>query len=334
MYLLLTVLSMGAMWAIADALLEDEIDELTATATDGDDQSDDSDDTDQTTPSSGLAEFFGTSGPDELNGSSMGDRIFGLAGNDTLAGNAGYDRIEGGSGQDVLMGGAGDDQLFGGQNSDALDGGDGDDFLRGGRLADALFGGDGDDTLKGDAGNDSLIGGAGADTLQGGSGDDALVGGELDRQFDATALRSLLDASTNVTGIEFPDGTNFAAFDDGIADVLNGGDGEDDFLLGATDTGIGGAGEDSFFVAQPQEITEDGTSRAPAQITDFNPDEDDLILIANSARDSHDIQILENEDNTRSVMLNGQISVILNAGSQGLTVDQITVLNDFNATTA
>jgi hypothetical protein len=78
----------------------------------------------------------GTSGNDDLRGTSRADVICGLGGND---------RIRGGGGDDVLRGGRGRDRLGGGA---------GDDTVRGGPGADVVVDDQGDDTLTRGAGDD------------------------------------------------------------------------------------------------------------------------------------------------------------------------------------
>ncbi len=121
---------------------------------------------------SGNDKLSGGSGNDVLSGGSGNDKLSGGSGNDFLDGGAGNDKLDGGSGNDRLYGGAGNDELEGGSGDDFLDGGDGNDELEGGSGNDTLFGGSGKDELEGGSGNDILVGGLGADTLEGGSGND------------------------------------------------------------------------------------------------------------------------------------------------------------------
>ncbi len=74
----------------------------------------------------------GTSGADELNGTTDDDVINGLGGDDIIHGDDGDDVISGGGGADTLYGDNGDDQLQGGSNDDRLVGGLGNDILTGG----------------------------------------------------------------------------------------------------------------------------------------------------------------------------------------------------------
>lgn len=104
-----------------------------------------------------------------------------------------------------------------------------------------VLGGQGRDIAAGGAGSQIMDGGAGDDILLGGGGGDILIGG---------AGQDYL-----LGGI----GT----------DDLSGGDGDDLIVgLGGTDTLTGGAGRDTFVLYGDGHV-----------ITDFNPDEDILILL-------------------------------------------------------
>ena len=134
--------------------------------------------------------------------------------------------------------------LTGTDNDDTLSGRSGDDTLSGAGGDDVLEGEGGDDELYGDAGADDLYGGDDADLLYGGAGDDTLYG----------------------------DGGNDELYGDAGDDELYGGTGDDELEGGAgTDTLTGGAGADTFVFAAGH-----GTDT----ITDFNPEESDLIDVS------------------------------------------------------
>jgi Ca2+-binding RTX toxin-like protein len=94
------------------------------------------------------ATILGTSGDDQLNGTSADDIIVGVAGND---------RITGGGGNDLICGGLGNDRLEGGTGNDLMDGGAGDDQLAAGPGINVMDGGAGDDTIAGGPGIDAAI---------------------------------------------------------------------------------------------------------------------------------------------------------------------------------
>lgn len=202
---------------------------------------------------------------------------------DLILAGAGDDQVDGGAGDDTLAGEDGDDQLFGDAGNDSLDGGEGDDTIAGGDGADTLAGGtgddslagqEGDDTLSGDRGNDSLIGGGGDDTLDSGGGNDTLEGGRGDDSLAGGAGKDVLmggDGKDTLDGREAPGEIQ-------ERDYLNGGEGDDTLVAGADDWATGGNGADRFAIGSHG--ADDGE---PATIGDYNPDEDQLLLLYDPA---------------------------------------------------
>lgn len=121
-----------------------------------------------------LQEILGTSGHDNLNGSSASELIKGLQGNDRINGNGGTDDLLGGDGNDVITGASNDDYLDGGKGNDTLYGNGGRDYLVGGEGNDSLLGGSQSDTILGGKGNDTIYGNGGHDFINSGSGRDRL----------------------------------------------------------------------------------------------------------------------------------------------------------------
>jgi thrombospondin type 3 repeat protein/hemolysin type calcium-binding protein len=144
----------------------------------------------------------GTEGPDDIDGTSAGDVIRGLGDDDVLSSLAG---------DDCLAGGPGDDWLLGGPDSDSVTGGAGDD---------QIGGGSGDDRLHGDTGDDLLVGNAGDDFLTGQDGNDDLVGGPGKNTYFGRSGRDLIQA------------------DNGVAEKVDCGSGEDQALVDASDTPV------------------------------------------------------------------------------------------------
>lgn len=149
-----------------------------------------------------------------------------------------------------LDGGATAEMLVGTEGADDIAGGLGDDTLRGAGGADLLFGGGGDDLLEGGAGDDRLVGGHGADTLSGGPGDDRLI-------------------ATPADGAGEEDGP----------DSLDGGAGDDTLILSPGDIATGGPGADRF-VTGPG-LAPPGAASGAAEITDFDPHVDALVVVWN-----------------------------------------------------
>ena len=197
---------------------------------------------DQISAGAGADYLDGRDGDDALWAGDGDDHAQGRGGNDVLAGGTGADSLWGDDGNDDLIGGVGDDVLAGCEGNDSLDAGDGADSAMGGGGDDWLNGGAGDDTLLGGEGNDAVMGGAGADGVEGGEGDDTLWGADEGDPDEAV-------------------------------DFLNGGGGEDVLQLGAGDYGHGGMGSDSFA------LHEFAPGTALVQITDFDPAEDQLVVM-------------------------------------------------------
>jgi Ca2+-binding RTX toxin-like protein len=189
-----------------------------------------------------------------------GSQLFGEirlgTGDDTLTGTeSGQDLIvDAGDGNDIVATGTGDDLIRGGQGNDYLDGGDGDDALQGGDGNDRLIGGLGDDFLFGGTGNDILVGGAGNDLLDGGEGIDTA---DYSSDTDGVTVdlgtgiangngigRDTLTGVENVIGGSGDD----VLIGNALANVLDGGLGDDRIIAGAGDTVIGGEGDDTIEV--------------------------------------------------------------------------------------
>ncbi|MGI9357550.1 MAG: calcium-binding protein, partial [Rhizobiaceae bacterium] len=177
----------------------------------------------------------------DLDGSGVADTMNGDDGNDTLKGSGGNDTLNGGNDDDTLKGGAGADALNGGSGTDTANysrstlgvdvdlgagtasGGNaaGDTFssvenLTGSNENDSLTGTTGDNVINGLNGNDIIEGGLNFDTLSGGNGNDTI--------YAMTAA--------NIRG-------------SGVADIMNGGDGDDTLKgSGGSDTLNGGANND------------------------------------------------------------------------------------------
>jgi len=112
----------------------------------------------------------------------------------------------------AINGTPGDDSIVGTSGSDTINGLGGNDILDGGGAADSLFG---------DEGNDSIAGGDDADYLLGGAGNDTLYGSDV-----------------------------FAANDNGWADTMDGGPGDDTYYVEPHDSISGDAGGIDTVVAR------------------------------------------------------------------------------------
>lgn len=288
--------------------------DVTADGTPVDDGMPTSDDIPDPAPEAILRE--GGSDDDILSGDGADDTLAGGAGNDQLTGRGGDDRLMGGSGGDHLEGGDGDDNLMGHGGNDVLIGGAGDDVLSGGRGADSLAGSEGDDRLVGGNGADTLNGGEGQDSLNGGMGRDWLVGGAGDDLMIGGGSQDSLDGGTG-------DDTLIGGFQgrsDASIDVLNGGEGNDLMVLGAGDIAMGGDGADQF------ELTDHAPDLPLAEIVDYNPAEDEIVVVYDA--DQHDAPELTTEpvegSDDVTLLLDGvAVALIRNAGA--LDLSQITL---------
>jgi Ca2+-binding RTX toxin-like protein len=131
------------------------------------------------------------------------------------------------------------------------------------------------------------MGGAGADEIFGDVGNDTLQG-------------------------------NSAGLSDTSVDFLNGGAGDDVLLLGAGDYGHGDAGADAFT------LTDFGMGGEAVQITDFDPAEDQLILLYDPAlADSPSATLAEDAAGNTQILLDGNVVAILTNGVQISTDDII-----------
>ncbi|WP_192931093.1 calcium-binding protein [Gemmobacter serpentinus] len=113
---------------------------------------------------------------------------------------------------------------------------------------------------------DMISGGQGADSIDGGAGNDTLYGSD--------DLAVMQDWS--------PMSTWESLHDDGAADTLAGGAGDDRLVLSSGDTGIGGAGADLFEVnANAPDYHHTGeisSSIGPTHIADYDPGEDRITI--------------------------------------------------------
>jgi Ca2+-binding RTX toxin-like protein len=127
------------------------------------------------TGTSGNDQIAGTTGADEIYGGAGNDVVSSGDGNDVLYGEAGNDNMNGGAGEDILYGGIGVDVLSGHAGKDYLYAGDGNDGVYGGGDNDYLFGEAGDDGMAGDGGDDVIDGGLGNDRMYGITGNDTFI---------------------------------------------------------------------------------------------------------------------------------------------------------------
>ena len=304
---LLVLLGFGVAYGIYEALDDDDENlDQTITGTEGDDS---------LTGGPGDDDMFGLGGNDTMDGLSANDALVAGEGNDLMQGGEGNDRLVGGAGFDIGLGGPGEDTLRGNEDTDILIGGDGDDTLLGNRGDDWLDGQDGDDIVNGGSQSDNLIGGGGADTLTGEGGDDLLVGGDLlTRALSVAELAALRDATLSGEGANLPPGVDYRAGDDGDADVLDAGPGDDMLMFGRGDMATGGPGDDLFYLLG-------GIAADPAQVMDFDGAEDRLIYVHDEGTPEPALSLTDNGDSTQTLVADGETVAVLAA--TGLTAEDI-----------
>ena len=267
--------------------------------------------------------IVGRMGADTLTGGDGNDTLYLGDGDDIAwagADDTGDDTVVGGSGNDIIAGGAGDDLMIGGQlltydiqtltfrdleerldGSDTMYGGAGDDTIYGGSpwvgtdknldsedsdygsiSADVIYSGTGEDWIQGSYGADTIGGGAGDDTIKGGAGNDVLYGGVGDA--NAQGVNDIISGE---------DGDDII-FASGGDDSVKGGADNDALFGGAgNDTVIGDGGHDEIYGGAGDDVLTGGTGKdtfffAPGNgndvITDFDVDDDTLVLRAYSDR--------------------------------------------------
>jgi len=223
--------------------------------------------------------------------------------------------------------------------------------LTGDASDDRIEGGAGNDILVGSDGNDVLRGGAGLDSMNGGAGDDTFVivgdisgGGKVDSAADTAALGFPL---TNLNG------QNLNEDEDGAAEIIIGGDGDDTlYVYGTADltnydiTGIEHIeirSDVTFTVLQLssiQSLRGDGASIVRINTTSGSITPEQLDLSSLSLSQIGHIAVGDNVTvQTPSVgalggatLLSGNGSLMATSGALDLTgVTQITTLNVRNA---
>ena len=236
----------------------------------------------------------GTSGDDELIGTTDTDVLTGGDGNDRLVGNLGGDYLDGGAGNDVLISGSEspDTAVEAPENEGTysfLYGWEGNDELQGSGFSDELYGGSGNDVLAGGAGNDTLDGGQGDDVLDGGAGTDVIsyrdelasvrinldtgtvddsqngtdsfsnIEGAIASEYSDTIIG---DTNNNIlTGLAGDDVINSGAGNDTIeagqgSDLVDAGAGDDTIInIDGNDTLLGGGGNDTYDLREQEELT-------------------------------------------------------------------------------
>lgn len=207
------------------------------------------------------------------------------------------DFVAGGSGDDELDLGDGDDIALGGAGDDVVDLGAGDDQYGVEALATAgeeIFGNVhlGDDTVSGGAGSDQITDIYGSNTLDGGDGNDLL------QAFDATDEEGV------------------------TADHLDGGAGDDVFIVDQGDTVVTGTGNDDVRVLVGDDA-DDIEGSEVVVIEDFDIAADALQL--GGMFDETELSVEVFEDGTGSTVLWNDTPIVRVIGGGTLTLADILI---------
>ncbi|AXI46152.1 hypothetical protein C1J03_09040 [Sulfitobacter sp. SK012] len=251
----------------------------------------------------------GGQGDDFLDGGAGDDDLVGLAGDDTIFGREGDDIITGEDGADMLCSGDGDDFITGNRGSDTIEGQGGDDFISGDYSADLL---------RGNEGSDTLVGGRGFDNLGGFSGDDVLFGGIVNAlPLDLEEMDALRDGTSTLADLN---GGQVDMRDDSLGNILYGGAGDDDLILGSQDMGTGGNGEDTFHVLNEQ------AGAGVATIMDYDEVDDSVTVIVENDTDVN--VTVNNNDGDAIVRVDGTVVARVTGAGGTLSAGDITVLTE------
>ncbi|RZJ44348.1 MAG: hypothetical protein EON86_03490 [Brevundimonas sp.] len=219
--------------------------------------------------------LLGLAGNDTLAGGSgvanelyggQGDDLYIVTAQDTIfeAANEGIDTVQTNLANFTLAANVENLTYMGGANFNGI-GNAADNTIRGSGGADILNGADGNDVLIGGAGADILVGGAGIDTVDYSTSSGA-VSVRLSGQFsfdDGFGARDVYSSVENAIGSAFADLLFGSAGDNVLngglgADILLGLDGNDTLIGGdgAANTLQGGQGDDTYVVTANDTITE------------------------------------------------------------------------------
>lgn len=214
------------------------------------------------------------------------------------------------------------DVLIGDQDPDILHGHDGDDSLYGDASVDILFGGAGDDHLDGGSGDDMLIATEGADDLEGGDGDDILITAGI---LDSDAMHaSIVSDLENGQVPEFDAETinlDERTDSDDAPDTLNGGAGNDMFIVGAGDIVISGLGADTIIAGEWSKGAD------PVEVVDFNPNEDVLIYDYAEGQPEPDLSVVDDGQDAL-VLVDGTPGIVVRDGAGLVTLSDVILTSE------
>ena len=133
--------------------------------------------------------------------------------------------------------------------------------------------------------------------------------------FEQGDLVEQTDSVLQDVGDLVPEAASPLIVDDGAADVLDGGRGDDLLFVGKGDNAGGGAGTDTFYLLG-------GDLLDPAEITDYSEEDEDLVYVYDEGADAPEIAFVDNGDGTQTMTADGE-TVALIQSSLTLTADNV-----------
>jgi Ca2+-binding RTX toxin-like protein len=207
----------------------------------------------------------------------------------------------------MLCSGDGNDIVTGNVGQDFIEGQGGDDFVSG----DYGF-----DTLNGDEGNDTVLGGRGIDEVNGGEGDDLVFGGIIDgAPLNLEELAELRDGGS----LEAING-GLDMRDDSVGNVLSGGDGDDDLILGSGDMADGNNGADTYHIMSEQ------NGDAAAMINNYVPADDAVTIIVDDIETNEEI-FVDDEDGDAVIRLGDDVLARVSGAAGTISATDITLID-------
>lgn len=230
---------------------------------------------------------------------------------------------QGTDGDDSLTGGSGKDNIFAAEGDDLVRAGAGDDFVFGGAGDDLIAGEAGDDVLFGRAGDDLVFAGEGEDSMRGDGGDDILFGTDV---VDAIGLLDAFETSLRMgTPLSEEDLASFVDFDadQGEADTLMGGAGDDETFAGNNDLVIEERGMDTVNFGDWIDTSDPDTTPL---IDGFNPAQDSIVYFYEGEEPTS--FSFSEEDDGGNLLVDGEVVArFINTNFDALATETVTFLS-------
>ena len=151
--------------------------------------------------------------------------------------------------------------------------------------------------MRGGEGDDVVIGGAGADGIFGRAGNDVLLSGVGPGSPLSDAQLIALSEGANIDDV-LTDNDDQELRDDGDADTLDGGTGDDILFSGASDSATGGGGLDAFGIFAEAA----GSEAGPSVIEDYSAADDVLFIYFQSDDNPDDAKVTVEDDGDDAII--------------------------------